>query len=159
MTPEASAPVAAAPEAPAAAASAPSSAAAEAALEQRFADWVADFRTSAQQQGIDDATLRAAFDDVHYLPRVVELDRTQPEFTRPVWAYLDSAVSQQRVARGLDRLQQLRAAADDAAARYGVAPTVLAAIWGIETNYGDITGNTPTIDALATLGFDGRRES
>jgi lytic murein transglycosylase len=131
----------------------------EAALKARFADWVAAFRTYAQAAGIGEATLRAAFDDVQYLPRVVELDRTQPEFVRPVWDYLDTAVSATRVARGQEKLQQVREAADRAAARHGVPAAVLIAIWGIESNYGDHTGNTPTIDALATLGFDGRREA
>jgi lytic murein transglycosylase len=126
-------------------------------LERRFADWVAQFRTDAQAQGIADATLSAALDDVHYLPRVVELDRAQPEFTRSVWDYLDITVSPQRVTRGQARLQQVRASADDAAARYGVPATVLAAIWGIESNFGELMGSTSTIDALATLGFDGRR--
>ncbi len=127
--------------------------------EQAFARWVADFRASAQVAGIDDATLNVAFDDVHYLPRVVELDRAQPEFTRTVWDYLDSAVSPQRVARGQDKLLQVRDTADAAAARYGVPPAIVVAIWGIESNYGDNFGNIPTIDALATLGFEGRRES
>ena len=158
--PTSPAPAATVPEVPAAATSAPAQSATEAAtLEQRFAQWVASFRADAQAQGVDDATLHAALDDVHYLPRVVELDRAQPEFTRPVWAYLDGTVSPQRVARGQEKLQQVRAQADEAAARYGVAPVVLTAIWGIESNYGDFTGSTSTIDALATLGFDGRRES
>jgi len=128
-------------------------------IEQRFADWVTGFRASAQSQGIDEATLHAAFDDVHYLPRVVELDRAQPEFIRTVWDYLDITVSPQRVARGQDKLLEVRAQADDAAARYGVAPGILVAIWGIESNYGDNMGSTPAIDALATLGFEGRREA
>src|SRR5688572_24426051 len=59
----------------------------EAVLQQGFTRWVAQMRASARVAGIDDATLGAAFDDVHYLPRVVELDRTQPEFTRAVWDY------------------------------------------------------------------------
>lgn len=109
--------------------------------------------------GIDEATLRVAFDDVQYLPRVVELDRAQPEFTRAVWDYLDRAVTPQRVALGQTKLQQVRSEADAAAARYGVPPAIVVAIWGIESNYGDYTGNTPTIDALATLGFDSRREA
>jgi membrane-bound lytic murein transglycosylase B len=54
----------------------------------------------------DEATLHVAFDDVQYLPRVVELDRSQPEFTRTVWDYLDTAVSAQRVALGQDKLLQ-----------------------------------------------------
>jgi lytic murein transglycosylase len=131
----------------------------EAALKARFADWVVAFRVQAHAAGIGEATLRAAFDDVQYLPRVVELDRAQPEFVRPVWDYLDTAVSATRVTRGQEKLQQVREAADRAAARHGVPAAVLIAIWGIESNYGDHTGNTPTIDALATLGFDGRREA
>jgi len=133
-------------------------AAAEVPVEQRFAEWVAKFRASAQAQGVDEATLRAAFDGVQYQPRVVELDRAQPEFTRTVWEYLDIIVSPQRVQRGQEKLIELRTAVDEAAARYGVAPGVLLAIWGIESNYGGNYGNTPTIDALATLAFDGRRE-
>jgi lytic murein transglycosylase len=122
-----------------------------------FERWVADFRTSASAAGIDEATLNVAFADVQYLPRVVELDRAQPEFTRPVWSYLDSAVSPQRVALGQQRWLQHRADIDAAAARFGVAPAILVAIWGIESNYGSNFGNTPTVDALATLAFDGRR--
>jgi len=130
----------------------------EAVLQQGFARWVAQMRASARVAGIDDATLGAAFDDVHYLPRVVELDRTQPEFTRTVWDYLDSAVTPQRVALGQEKLLQVRAEADAAAARYGVPPSIVVAIWGIESNYGGNYGKIPTIDALATLGFEGRRE-
>ncbi len=153
-TTPAAAPAAAAP------ASAPAARVADAAaLQQRFADWVANFRAAALAQGIDEATLHTAFDSVSYLPRVVELDRAQPEFTRAVWDYLDTLVSPQRLARGVDKLQQVRPQADDAAARYGVPAATLVAIWGVESNFGDNYGSTPTIDALATLGFDGRREA
>jgi lytic murein transglycosylase len=128
-------------------------------IEQRFAGWVAGFRTSMQSAGIDEATLHAALDGVQYLPRVVELDRAQPEFSRPVWQYLDGTVSPQRVQLGQQKLAEWRGAIDGAAARYGVTPGVLVAIWGIESNFGSNYGSTPTIDALATLAFDGRRES
>ena len=127
-------------------------------VEQRFARWVADFRAAARSQGVSEATLRSAFDQVRYLPRVIELDRAQPEFTRTVWDYLDNAVTPQRVATGQEKLAQVRAEADAAAARYGVPPAVVVAIWGMESNYGDNYGNTPVVDALATLGFEGRRE-
>lgn len=126
--------------------------------EQRFARWVADFRAAARSQGVSEATLRSAFDQVRYLPRVIELDRAQPEFTRTVWDYLDNAVTPQRVATGQEKLAQVRAEADTAAARYGVPPAVVVAIWGMESNYGGNYGNTPVVDALATLGFEGRRE-
>lgn len=150
--------LAATQQSPAAAASAPARTAAdEAALQQGFARWVTGFRASARAAGITAATLRAAFDNVQYLPRVIELDRAQPEFERTVWDYLDIAVSPQRVARGQEKLLQVRDPAEAAAERYGVPPSIMVAIWGIESRYGDIVGSTPTVDALATLGFEGRR--
>ena len=131
----------------------------EAARSTNFSNWVADFRSTARASGIDEATLHSAFDQVQFLPRVVGSDQAQPEFTRSVWDYLDSAVSAQRIARGQEKLQQWRPQLDAVAARYGVPAEVLVAIWGIESNFGTHAGDIPTIDALATLGFEGRREA
>jgi membrane-bound lytic murein transglycosylase B len=149
---------------PAQPASAPGQATAEdAALQQAqqqaFTRWVTAFRARAKSAGINEATLRAAFDDARYLPRVIELDRAQPEHTRAIWDYLDVAVSPQRIAQGQEKLLQFRAPIDAAAVRFGVAPEVLVAIWGLESKYGEQVGNMSTLDALATLGFDGRREA
>ena len=126
---------------------------------EKFARWVAGASADARQAGIDSATLHSAFDKVRFLPRVIELDRAQPEFTRTVADYLGNAVSAQRVARGQDKLRQLRPVIDPLAARYGVPAETLVAIWGMESNYGSYVGDIPTIDALATLGFEGRREA
>ena len=126
---------------------------------QKFALWVLEFKTSARAAGITEATLQSALDDVRFIPRVIELDRAQPEFTRAVWDYLDSAVSAQRVVRGQNKLLQLKPVLDTAATRYGVPAEILVAIWGMESNYGSYVGDTSTIDALATLGFEGRREA
>ena len=122
-----------------------------------FARWVSGFRVTARAAGIQEATLRSAFDGIHYLPSVVEQDRAQPEFTRTVWAYLDVAVSAARISQGQDKLAQYRSESQAAATRYGVPASVIVAIWGIESNYGSNYGDIPTIDALATLGFEGRR--
>jgi membrane-bound lytic murein transglycosylase B len=126
---------------------------------QKFSGWVAEFRTIARAAGIDEATLQVAFDKVRLIPRVIESDRAQPEFTRAVWDYLDGALSTQRIDRGRDKLLQLRPDVDTTTARYGVPAEVLVAIWGMESNYGSNVGDIPTIDALATLGFEGRREA
>jgi lytic murein transglycosylase len=120
---------------------------------------VAAFSTTARAAGITEATLHTAFDDVRFLPRVIELDNAQPEFTRNVWDYLDSALSTQRITRGQEKLLALRPVVDPIAAQYGVPAEVLAAIWGVESSYGSFVGDIPTIDALATLGFEGRREA
>lgn len=126
---------------------------------QKFAQWVAEFSIFARASGIDEATLHSAFDSVRLVPRVIKLDQSQPEFTRTVWDYLDNAVSAQRIARGQDKLLQLRPQSDALTARYGVPTEILVSIWGMESNYGGFVGDIPTIDALATLGFEGRREA
>lgn len=125
---------------------------------QQFARWVVNFTTLAREAGIEDATLQIAFNNVRFVPRVIELDRAQPEFTRAVWDYLDNAMSNARIARG-QKLLQLRPEVAAVAARYGVPAEVLVAIWGMESNYGSFVGDIPTVDALATLGFEGRREA
>ena len=127
-------------------------------LDQAFTAWVAGFSATARASGIDHATLRAAFGEVRYLPRVVEQDRAQPEFSRTVWDYLDRAVTTQRIAIGQQKLSLVRVEAEAAAARYGVPPSIVVAIWGMESNYGANFGDIATVDALATLGFEGRRE-
>ena len=156
-TPPAAASASASGPAPAASSAATATVADTALEQQRFAEWVVAFRASARAAGIDDATLAAAFDKVQLRPRVIELDRAQPEFVRAVWDYLDGVLTPQRIAQGQDKLAQVRIAAQDASARYGVPAPVLVAVWGIESNYGSNYGDIPTIDALATLGFEARR--
>lgn len=151
----AGAPLVAAPAKPGAAT--PMEAAAPLAPQPDFAAWITDMKRAALAAGIDAPTLQSAFEGVQFLPRVIEQDRAQPEFTRTVWDYLDSAASPQRIARGQDKLVEVRTPAEAAASRYGVPPEILVAIWGMESNYGMHYGDIPTIDALATLGYEGRR--
>lgn len=122
-----------------------------------FESWIEAFRREAAREGIDDDVLAAAFDDVQYRERVVELDRSQPEFVRPIWEYLDTAVSAPRIEHGRERLAAHRDSAMLAERRYGVPANVIVAIWGIESNYGGNFGDISTIDALSTLAYEGRR--
>ena len=131
--------------------------AAAAAEPQSFDQWLAGFRDQARAEGISEATLARALDGLRYRPRVIELDGSQPEFVRPIWQYLDTAVSNARVTQGRDKLAANRSAADRAEADYGVPAEVLTAIWGIESNYGQNFGDFSTLEALATLAYDGRR--
>lgn len=125
----------------------------------QFAQWLRDVHQEALGRGISESTLQATLDKARYLPDVIVKDQYQPEFTRPIWEYLDSAVSPARVRRGQEMLEQYREPADAASRRYGVPPSVIVAIWGIESNYGSNFGNFQTVDALATLGFEGRRKN
>jgi len=131
----------------------------ELAQQQGFARWVASFEERARAAGIDEATLHLAFDDAHFVPRAISSDRAQPEFTRTVWDYLDLIVSPDRIRRGQQKMAETQAALDAAQARYGVPQATVVAIWGMESDYGVNFGDIPTIDALATLGFEGRRET
>ncbi len=131
----------------------------ELAQQQGFARWIASFEDGARAAGVDDATLHVAFDDAHFVPRAVSADRAQPEFTRAVWDYLDLIVSPDRVLRGQQKLAETQADLAAAQDRFGVPQATIVAIWGMESDYGRNFGDIPTIDALATLGFEGRREA
>ena len=124
-----------------------------------FAAWNTAFQAQALQAGIRPDTVRNVLARAEWQPRVVELDRAQPEFTRTPWAYLDSAVSSQRVAQGQAKLAEHAAALQAASARYGVPAEVITAIWGMESNYGSHFGSFRTVDALATLAYEGRRRA
>lgn len=124
-----------------------------------FAQWLSTFSAQALEAGIRPPTVRDVLGKAQWLPRVVELDRAQPEFTRTPWAYLDSAVSPQRIAQGQAQLAAHSAALQAAAARYGVPASIVTAIWGMESNYGSNFGTFRTVDALATLAYEGRRRA
>ncbi|WP_343714629.1 lytic murein transglycosylase [Inquilinus sp.] len=125
---------------------------------QGFQQWVAAFRAEAAARGISQATLATAFDTVQFLPKVVDADQSQAEFTKAIWTYLDSAVSPDRIRNGQAMLAQWGSTANAVEQRYGVPKQVITAIWGIESNYGQNFGTTEVIDALATLGYEGRRQ-
>ncbi len=122
-----------------------------------FDRWLGEFRQRAGAAGLDAATLDAALSGIRYNADVIQRDRTQAEFVKPIWTYLDSAVSDTRVANGRAALQDHRAVLDRIEARHRVEAGIVAAIWGLESAYGAVRGSTPTIEALATLAFDGRR--
>ncbi|CAB5685715.1 Membrane-bound lytic murein transglycosylase B precursor [Delftia tsuruhatensis] len=122
-----------------------------------FEAWKRDFARKALDAGISEKTVRGALEPARLQQRAVQLDRSQPEFTRTPWQYLDSAVSATRITQGRAKLREAAAPLQSASQRYGVPAEVIAAIWGMESNYGGNFGNFATVDALATLAFDGRR--
>lgn len=119
--------------------------------------WVAAFRPRAEARGITRATLDAAFRGAGFLPGVVERDRNQTEFTRSLQDYLAIVASPEKVAEGRARLRARQALLAEIEGRYGVPSHVVAAIWGVESNYGQRRGDIPVISAVSTLAYDGRR--
>ena len=120
-------------------------------------EWLAEVRADAVRQGIRGSTVDTAFAHVQILDRVLELDSSQPEFSRQVWNYLDSAVSDDRVSAGKARIAASRALLDRVSAEYGVPAEILVAFWGVESDYGHDYGNWSVIDALTTLAYKSRR--
>jgi membrane-bound lytic murein transglycosylase B len=124
-----------------------------------FDRWLAELRAEALRAGISPGTVRTALGGIAPIPRVVELDRHQPE-RRLTWAeYRDRVVAEPRISNGRRAFADNRLLMDAVEERFGVSGRVVTAIWGIETNYGATTGGFPVIQALATLAHDGRRSS
>jgi membrane-bound lytic murein transglycosylase B len=122
-----------------------------------FSEWLAGFRGRARAAGISEATFDAAFRGVAPNPRVIELDGRQAEFVRPIWEYLDSAVSETRVQNGRRLAAEKAPALRAIEAQHGVEGEVALAIWGLESAYGANYGDIPVIESLATLAWEGRR--
>lgn len=122
-----------------------------------FQAWLSDLRAEAREAGISEGTLDAALTGLQPIERVVELDRRQPEFTQTFSEYLDARVSQARIERGRKMIARHRDTLQAVAEKYGVQPRFIAAIWGMETNYGSYLGSFSVVGALATLAYDPRR--
>ncbi len=119
--------------------------------------WAEGFRSRALEAGVPAATFDRALREAEYLPDVIRRDRSQNEFTKTIWDYLDTAVSDDRIANGRAALTRHADVLARIEAEYGVEKEIVAAIWGLESAYGTYRGTTPTLSALVTLAYDGRR--
>ncbi|WP_431481470.1 lytic murein transglycosylase [Pseudomonas thivervalensis] len=124
---------------------------------QTFAEWQAGFRKEALAAGIRADLFDRAFIGVSPDMSVIKADRSQPEFTRPVWEYLDGALSPLRVNKGKSLIQQNAQVLQSIEQRYGVDREALVAVWGMESNFGQFQGSKSVINSLATLAYEGRR--
>jgi membrane-bound lytic murein transglycosylase B len=122
-----------------------------------FDEWLAALRAEALAKGISQQTVDAALGSVERLPVVVERDRTQAESTLTLDQYLSRRLPSRVVRTARDVARQQRADLRRATAQYGVPSSIIVAIWGMESNFGRFQGVRPTIPALATLAYDGRR--
>jgi membrane-bound lytic murein transglycosylase B len=122
-----------------------------------FSEFLAGLRTEALARGVRAETVDAAFGGLEPLPIVVERDRTQAETVLTISQYV-----QRRLTRSFVRTAQTQVTAQKAvlakvSERYGTPPSILIAIWGMESNFGRFSGVRPTVQTLATLAWEGRR--
>lgn len=122
-----------------------------------FETWLAEFRSEALAVGISATTVERALSNVEQLPVVVERDRSQAERILPLDKYLAQRLTARTIRTAREMAHRYRGVLARVEARYGVPSQVIVAIWGIESNFGRFTGVRPTVPALATLAFEGRR--
>lgn len=123
----------------------------------KFDAFLAQARTEALDAGITAATFDSATAGIAPIPAIIAMNANQPEFTKPVWSYLDAAVSVRRIRDAQFMLARTGEVLDRIAAQYGVPKEILVAVWGLESDYGADSGSFNLFAALATLAYDGPR--
>ena len=122
---------------------------------ESFDAFLRNFEAKAIAAGISRDTWRRATTGLTPDPAVPNLVETQPEFTTPMWDYLDKRVTDGRITRGRAAIEKNAGLFTEIGRRTGVDPYILGAIWGMETDYGAVLGNAklirPIIRSLATL--------
>ena len=128
-----------------------------AALPARAADsfdaFVADLWPAASARGVSRATFDAAFNGVTLDRSILKLTHKQAEFVKPLWDYLDGAVSASRIEAGRDSAREWSDTLAKAQSQYGVDQNIVLGVWGLETNFGANAGGRPVIRSLATLAY------
>ena len=124
-----------------------------------FSEFVAKLKEQAVAQGVTPATVEAAFANLEPLDIVVERDRSQPEVELTIDQYVSRRLTRAFVRTAAERKREHRADLAAIAKKYGVSSSLVVAIWGMESNFGRFTGTRPTVQALATLAWEGRRRA
>jgi lytic murein transglycosylase len=124
---------------------------------QSFAQWVEAFRPRAIARGVSDATYTRVMAGLKPDTSVYALQHDQPEFNEQLWQYLNRRVSDWRIITGKERAKEYSALLARIEHDYGVHRSIMLALWGVESSYGDVITNPkymrPVIPALAALAW------
>lgn len=122
-----------------------------------FSIWLEGLKAEARSENITEQTIASTFENTQYLPSVIKLDRSQPEFISTFSSYINKRVSETRIDDGRYNLYKNKALLDKIEKQYGVPKSIIVAFWGLETNYGGYKGNYGLPSALMTLAYEERR--
>jgi len=122
-----------------------------------FSSCLANLRADAAHAGISAATIGRAFGGLEPDMKVLDFQKQQPEFKTPIWDYVAALVDDERVADGQAAMAKHAHALASAEQTYGVSKYMLAAIWGVESNFGSEMGERPLVQSLSTLACYGER--
>ncbi|WP_333608723.1 lytic murein transglycosylase [Arsukibacterium sp.] len=124
-----------------------------------FEQYTTNLRQEAASRGYDEALLEQVFPTLQFHERVVSADRSQPEIVETLATYLPKRVSEIRIRMARERYQQFLPQLQQIGDKYGVQPRFIIALWGLESSFGRFQGNYSIPSALATLAYEGRRET
>jgi len=125
-----------------------------------FDEYLSTLRTESETLGLSSDTLDEAFASIQYRKKTIVHDKAQPERKKiTLDAYIPRAVPEWKIAKARKLYDQNIELLERIGKDYGVQPRFIVALWGVETNFGNYTGNFSTLSALATLAYDGRRET
>lgn len=123
-----------------------------------FTEWLQGVRQQAASQGVSQQTLDAALAGIQLDQKVLDLDRSQPEFTITFAQYVAKTVTKQRINQGRKLLDEYRPLLDKIGQAYGVQPQFIVALWGVESDFGRFTGGYSVVESLATLAYGSTRQ-
>lgn len=124
-----------------------------------FSEYVKSLKQEARELGISEQTLESAFANVEYKPRAIKADKNQPEKKLTLDEYIPRAVPDWKIKQAKSLYKKHYNDLHRIGKQYGVQPRFIVALWGVESNFGKLTGGYNVIDALTTLAYDGRREA
>jgi membrane-bound lytic murein transglycosylase B len=124
-----------------------------------FADYTATLKQEALSKGYAPELLEPVFASLTFHERIVSADKSQPEFVETLSTYLPKRVSETRIRMAREHYQQYLPELEKIGQKYGVQPRFIVALWGLESSFGRIMGNYSVPSALATLAYEGRRET
>ncbi|MCM0147358.1 lytic murein transglycosylase [Photobacterium galatheae] len=130
-----------------------------ASADESFDNYITGLKQEARGKGIDESILESAFANVTFIERAVKADKNQPEKKLTLDEYLPKAVPQWKIDQANRYYRQHRKELERVGRQYGVQPRFIVALWGVESNFGKLTGSYSVIEALTTLAYEGRREA
>lgn len=125
--------------------------------EVEFQQWKLNLKTDILAQGATEILADKIITSLKYIPRVIELDRKQPESRMTHETYITKVIPEWKVKKAREEFKKNKVLLQKAENLTGVKARFIVALWGKESNFGSITGNYHVPSALATLAFDGRR--
>ena len=123
-----------------------------------FSEYVENMKKEALTLGIDKEIVNSAFENVTFLQRSVTSDKEQPEFKLTLDTYIPRAVPNWKIKQAREAYKKHYSLLQKIGKEYGVQPRFIVALWGIETNFGKLTGRYYIISSLTTMAYEGRRE-